>query len=118
MNITAAITEYRRHAAASRRIETRRLAQGPFRADGSFRFVGDRTAAALDAHRSALRQIQRDLTLAGYGRLLRALVEIADALELLPYAQRDPKAAAEVRALRAKLRTERGVIRKLVPLYA
>lgn len=113
MNITTAIAEHRRHAAAFRRIEVRRLASGPFRANGTFRFVGDRTAVALDAHRSAMRRIQGDLFANGLGRLGRALLELSDALELLPYA--GPKGTV---VLRTKIRTEREVIRKLAARHA
>jgi hypothetical protein len=85
VDITAAITEFRRESAALRRIEQRtgaRVAAGNWA-------VSARTRAAVARHRDALDAVRTELELAGHRYLVATLVIEAQERANLAWARRE-----------------------------
>jgi len=107
VDITAAITEFRKHNAALRRIEQRtgtRVAAGNWT-------VSPRTRAAVARHRDAIDDVRTALDLAGHRYLVATLVIEAQERSNLAWARRErlayevarltPAIAAEGKRVRA-----------------
>lgn len=109
MNITAAITEFRRESAALRRIEQRtatRVAAGNWT-------VSARTRAAVARHRDALDAVRTALDLAGHRYLVATLVIEAQERANLAWARRE-RLVRDVERITKSLAGETGRVRAYV----
>lgn len=112
MDITAAITEFRKESAALRRIEQRtavRVAAGNWA-------VSSRTRAAVARHRDALDAVRTALELAGHRYLVATLVIEAQERANLAWARRE-RLVYEVTRLTPAIASEGARVRAYVHNY-